>query len=316
MMAGAPAVIGAERIFELLSWADAIHALRAALFAGLDPSCQPARTAVGTENGELLLMPSEYGGMAGVKVASVAPGNPDLDRPRIQATFILLDSLTLTPRAIIDGAALTTLRTPALAAVAVDALAPSTAHRLVVFGAGPQAEGHVHALRAIRPIDEVRVVSRTPESAHTLVGRLCAQGISAMVGVAADVAEADLVATATSSATPVFDGALVSDHAVVTAVGSHHPGRRELDASLLRRAGVVVVEDVMTALREAGDIVMSVDAGAVSVPDLLPLGDLIRTGAGLSGSRRVLPSVFKSVGQGWQDLVVAHAVYRAALRIV
>lgn len=306
--------IDAATVCSLVSWRDAVTAVRSALSDGLDPAGQPARTAVPTARGELLLMPGEHGGMAGVKVLSVAPGNDALGHPRIQATYILMDSETLTPRAVLDGAALTTLRTPALSAVAVDELAAPDAHRLVVFGAGPQAEGHVHALRAVRPIDNIRIVSRSPESATALTERLLEHGIPAAVGVAGDVSRADIIATATSAGSPLFDGAMVRDDAMVVAVGSHHPERRELDPVLMRRA-MVVIEDVPTALREAGDVVMAIASGALRGERLVPLGDLIRAdGATRHRPRRTGPVVFKSVGQGWQDLVVADAVYRAFRR--
>jgi ornithine cyclodeaminase/alanine dehydrogenase-like protein (mu-crystallin family) len=91
-------------------WA-AVEALRAALLDGLDPEHDHARTRVPLTHGELLLMPSEWGRYAGVKVASVAPGNPARGLPRIQGTYLLLDAETLAPLASLDGVALTTVRT-------------------------------------------------------------------------------------------------------------------------------------------------------------------------------------------------------------
>lgn len=302
--------LDAAAVFALVPWDDAVSALRSALRRGLDPAGQPARTAVPTEHGELLLMPAEHGGMAGVKVLSVAPGNDALGRPRIQATYILMDSETLTPRALLDGAALTSIRTPALSAVAVDALAAPAAHRVVVFGAGPQAEGHVHALLAVRPLDDIRIVSRSPEGSAALVARLGAHGIRATVGVVGDVPRADIIVAATSAARPLFDGASVRDDAMVVAVGSHHPDRRELDAVLMGRA-LVVVEDVPTALREAGDVVMAIADGALRADALIPLRDVMTPGGLGHAFRRSGVPVFKSVGQGWQDLVIAQAAYRA-----
>ena len=307
-MSSTPVLLDADDVFRALPWHLAIATLRQALRDGLDPAGQPVRNSVKTAHGELLIMPAEFGGATGVKVLSVAPENSAHDKPVIQASYVLMDSLTLTPRAIVDGAALTTLRTPSLAAVAVDTLAEESAHRLVVFGAGPQAEGHVHAIRAVRPIDDVRIVARTDRSAQNLVNRLGAQAIAASVGTANDVSDADIVTAATSSAVPLFDSALLPERAVVTAVGSHHPARRELDSALLGRA-VVVVEDVATAMREAGDVIIAVADGELTEAELIPIGDLLRNPP-RPGSRSG-PAVFKSVGQGWQDLVLAQAAYAA-----
>jgi ornithine cyclodeaminase len=91
---------------------------------------------------------------------------------------------------------------------------------------------------------------------------------------------------------------------VVAAVGSHEPDARELDASLLGRAAVVV-EDVATAMREAGDVVLAIAEGALSAADLVPMRDVVIGAVTVPADR---PLVFKGVGMSWQDLVVAEAV--------
>ena len=68
---------------------------------------------------------------------------------------------------------------------------------------------------------------------------------------------------------------------------------------------MVVVEDVGTALREAGDVVLAVADGALTPHDLVPLRDVVTGAATLPTDR---PLVYKSVGMSWQDLVIARAV--------
>ena len=109
---------------------------------------------------------------------------------------------------------------------------------------------------------------------------------------------------ATAARTPLFDSDVVRDDGVVIAVGSHEPDARELDASLLGRA-TVVVEDVATALREAGDVVMARRDGTLDPSQVLPMRDVV-TGSVQPPVDR--PLVFKSVGMSWEDLVVAQAV--------
>ena len=92
------------------------------------------------------------------------------------------------------------------------------------------------------------------------------------------------------------------------AVGSHEPDARELEAALLGRA-TVVVEDVATALREAGDVVLAIAEGALDASDVVPVRDVVTGAVTLPADR---PVVFKSVGMSWQDLVVAEAVVRGA----
>jgi ornithine cyclodeaminase len=297
----------AETVVALLPVRDAADAIERALLSGFDPASDPARRVVGTRRGHLLLMPSEVNDAVGVKVASVAPENPANGQPRIQAVYVLMDGDSLSPVAVLDGTSLTALRTPAVSAVAARHLAAPDAARLVVFGSGPQAEGHITALRLTRPLQDVVLVARDQEKAQGLADRVAASGLPARVGTARDVASADIVVCATTSGTPVLSGHVVRDDACVIAVGSHEPDRRELDEQLMSRA-TVVVEDRGTAMREAGDIVLALGRG-LSYESLVELSDLVQGRAAVDVGR---PRVFKSVGMSWQDLVVAAEVVRRA----
>lgn len=286
--------------------AAAAEALREALLNGLDPAVGAPRSAVELAAGQLLLMPAELTGPAagavGVKLVTVA-SDPAPGVARIAGVYVLFDS-ALQPLAVVDGAALTTLRTPAVSAVAVERLAAPDAARLVVFGTGPQAEAHVTALREVRPLRSVTVVGRRAEQVAAVVGRVRDSGLEAQAGGPGDVASADIVVCATTARTPLFDGDAVADATCVVAVGSHEPQARELPAGLLARAGTVVVEDVATALREAGDVVLAVAEGALDPSSLVGLADLVRAPAPPPAPG---PTVFKSVGMAWEDLVVARA---------
>ncbi|TNC25504.1 ornithine cyclodeaminase family protein [Amycolatopsis alkalitolerans] len=280
----------------------AIDALAAALRAGLDPEADPPRSVVPVRHGQLLLMPAEWGRYAGVKIATVAPGNPSRGLSRIQGQYLLLDGETLTPLEVLDAVALTAVRTAAVSAVAVDALAEPDAARLVVFGAGPQARSHVEALRLVRPVSEIVVVGRDPGRA-----RAFAAAVGGRVGSPSDVAGADLVACCTTACEPLFDGALLAPHATVVAVGSHEPEAREVDDETVRRS-TVAVESRATALRESGDVIQAVRAGACSPGDLVGLAAAVR---GEVKAAPDAPRLFKSVGMAWEDLVIAARSYEA-----
>ncbi|HMC71536.1 MAG TPA: ornithine cyclodeaminase family protein, partial [Mycobacteriales bacterium] len=236
----------------------------------------------------------------GVKLVTVAPGNAALNLPRVQGVYVLFDATTLTPLALLDGAALTSLRTPAVSALAVRHLSTVDSSRLLVFGTGPQAWGHVEAVRTVRPIGHVDVVGRRAGPVDGFVARCRSSGLSASPAAPSDVAHADIVCCCTTARQPLFDSALLPDHATVVAMGSHEPDAREVDVDLVRRA-TTVVESRSSALREAGDIIR---AGLVPVATI---DELVRGEVDVPPDR---PRLFKSTGMAWEDLVVAAAAYQ------
>jgi len=293
-----------------LSPLEAVDALEAALRAGLDPDADPPRQAVGTEAGELLIMPSAARGAAGVKLVTVAPGNPDRGLPRIQGVYALFDPATLAPAALVDGIALTNLRTAAVSALAVRHLAAPRARRLLVFGTGAQGWAHVGALRAVAPdLERVDVVARDPARLRAFVARVQDErGLEARAASPDAARDADLIVCATTAREPLFDGALVRADATVVAIGSHEPAAREVDATLAG-AATVVVESRGSALREAGDVIAAIDAGVLDADALVPIAALVRGDAAAAPGR---PRLFKSTGMAWEDLVVAAAVHARA----
>jgi len=278
--------------------AAAVEAITEAVLSGVDPAADPPRVSVDLAHGEVLLMPSQTPAAAGVKVVTIAPANPSHGLPRIQAVYLLFDQETLALRAALDGTALTTLRTPAVSAAAVLTRLPDRPPRVAVIGAGPQATSHAATLGAVRSLEAVTYLVRDPTRTRLDAVRLGSPP--------ADLAlrSADIIVCATTARLPVFDSALVRDDAVVIAVGSHESDARELDAALLGRA-TVVVEDIATALREAGDVVLAIAEGALTPDDLVPMRHVV-TGAITVPADR--PLVFKSVGMSWEDLAVAAAV--------
>jgi ornithine cyclodeaminase/alanine dehydrogenase-like protein (mu-crystallin family) len=203
--------------------------------------------------------------------------------PRIQGVCVIFDGTTLAPIAVVDGVAVTNVRTAAVSALAVRHLAVPDARRLLVFGRGPQAHAHVAAMRAIRPIEQVNMVGRD------------------VIGLNELVTTADIICCCTTAREPLFDGALVADHATVVAIGSHEPDARETDDALAARASVVV-ESRTSALREAGDVIRAIDSGATTAAQLITLAELIRGEAKPPAGR---PTLFKSTGMSWEDAVIA-----------
>lgn len=275
--------LDATQISGRLTPAAAVDALEAALRRGLDPDADPPRSIVDVPAGQMLVMPS---GAAGHPVVKVVTAGGD---PRIQGVCVAFDPTTLAPVALLDGIAVTNLRTAAVSALAIRHLAVPDARRLVVFGRGPQAHAHVEAVRAVRPIAEVTQLGRDDDDDAARD---------------AAVAGADVICCCTTARTPLFDGGLVADRATVVAIGSHEPDAREVDDELVARASVVV-ESPPTALREAGDVVLAVRAGRLRPERLIGLAALV------GGQQRPVPGrprLFKSTGMAWEDAVIVDAI--------
>ena len=283
---------------------DAVEALENAFRTDRLPTSTKQRS--GLKNGELLVMPSSDDQAAGVKILTINPSNPDQDRPLIQGVYVLFSDV-LGPAAIIDGAALTELRTAAVSGLATRLLARQDARRLVLFGAGAQARAHLEAMRAVRPIEEVKIVGRTPARAAHLAERASAMGLKADVASADAVADADIVCTCTTATEPLFDGSLLPDGVHINAIGAHRAHATELDSETIRR-GRLVVETREAALAEAEDILVLLESGEINSGHIIAdLPELVR-----GKNVRARPgdvTIFKSVGIAYEDLVIARTAF-------
>jgi ornithine cyclodeaminase/alanine dehydrogenase-like protein (mu-crystallin family) len=303
-----PRLIRADELGARLPMAAAIDALETA-FRTLDAGAGPLRTSVETPSGSLLLMPAFGAAGVGVKLVTLTPSNPERGAAYVQASYVLFDADTQSPEAVLDGAALTALRTSAVSGLATRYLARADAETLVLFGAGVQARAHLEAMCAVRPVAELVVVSRSRAAARSLVEDGVARGLTARIGDPGAVADADLICTCTTSDEPLFDGSLLAPGVHINAVGSHRPDARELDTETILR-GRVVVEAREVALAEAGELAIpiadhEIDRGQV----VTDLAETVR-GAPVRRSPEDI-TVFKSVGMAFEDLAVARAIVDA-----
>lgn len=282
-MTGVPYVDVAE-LRRLVPMEAAVDALERMFAAGAVEVPRRQHLAVGP--GELLVMPAWGPDGAGVKLVTVNPDNPAAGKALINGVYVLFSADSLEPVLMLDGAAVTALRTPAVSALATKHLASPDARRLVVFGDGTQGRGHVEAMRAVREIESVTVVTRSQ-------------------GNPKDVAHADIVCTCTTSSTPLFDGSLLQPGTHVNAVGAYKPHARELDDATIGRAAVFV-EDRDAALAEAGDLVQPIESGLLDPGSIRDLRDLLTNGPADADV-----TVFKSVGLASEDLAIAAAALAA-----
>lgn len=273
----------------------------------------PVRLALETRHGVSLFMPAHLRrpDRVAVKVVSVNPGNASRGLPAIHAVVLVVDSETGRPKALMDGTWLTALRTGAVGGLAADLLARPEARIVALFGAGVQARTQLEAVRCVREIQEVRVVSRSGESADRLVAEIEEVRAVRVDEPEAAVAGADIVVAATSSSTPVFAGELIEPGTHVTGVGSYTTDMREVDTDLVRRSRVIV-DQREAILEEAGDIAGPIADGDVDESVMAAeLGDVV-LGRAPGRTRADEITFFKSVGNAVQDVAVAARVLDVA----
>ena len=319
--------IAEDEVRSLLTYDALIPAIRQAL---IDYSAgkvdQPPRMILrsnhvdGAQNGWFAVMPVVYGDVMGVKTVTFFPGNAKLGLHTHMAVIELLSRSTGEPLAVMDGRVITEMRTAAVSAVALDALARPGVTSLGILGAGVQARSHVHALRMVRPLlKDIRIWSRTPEKAERLAAEFAlpktqtagAPGPSTLgTGDGAkairattieEAASADVVLTVTASRTPVLQGRWLKPDALVLAVGAVGAELRELDDAAVLSSWIIA-ESRQGVEREAGDVVLSGAKVQAEIGEILAA-----PGYAVPQGRRIL---FKSVGMAIEDIVAAKIVWQ------
>jgi len=279
---------------------------------------QRIATLVAPHNGVHLSMPAFVGGDPGtlaIKIVTVYNDNPVKNgQPTIQGVLLLHDAVTGGLLALMDAEYLTAMRTGAASGVATRHLARPDAQVAAIFGSGVQAGTQLMAVCAVRPIERAWVFSLNEAGDQAYAARMTQTlGIPVVRAASARAAveAADVICTATNSPTPLFDGAWLRPGAHINAIGAYTRTTRELDTTTVRR-GRVYVDGRQAAQAEAGDIVIPIDEGAITVEHIVGElgGVLIGQVAGRTAPDQI--TIFKSVGMAVQDAVTAARVYARA----
>lgn len=251
--------------------------------------------------------------ISGVKIVTIFPENPTHGKPTTQGVILLSDGNNGEHVAMMTASYLTRLRTGALSAIATDFLARTESRVLTIIGTGAMAFEQVLGILAVRPIEKIILVNRTPEKAERFGESLIAFGIeipyTVETIVASAVQQADIICCATRSNEPVFHGEDLKPGTHINGVGSYLPTMREMDETTILRAHKIVADDVAGVKSEAGELIHSAASGAWSFDQLH--GELGQLVVGDRAGREAETEItfFKSVGAAYFDLAVAKGVY-------
>jgi ornithine cyclodeaminase len=220
------------------------------------------------------------------------------------------------PLAILDGAAITAIRTAAASGAATATLAREDAGDLAILGSGVQARTHLEAMAAVRSLRRVRVWSRTPAHADRFAREATpprdVRVVEVMTSAEEAVRGADLICTTTAAREPVLSGAWLAPGVHVNAVGACFAATRELDAEAVRRARLYT-DRRESCLAEAGDFLLARKEGAVDEAHLLgELGEVLVGRVPGRGSPSEI-TLYESLGIAVEDLASAHFIHRRAL---
>jgi ornithine cyclodeaminase/alanine dehydrogenase-like protein (mu-crystallin family) len=289
-----------EDVRRLLPMSDAIERVQAA-FEGLAVSSamnQVRRRLLVPGGAVLHQLAGCWGGYFGTKIYST--------HPRYGAHFHLLlyEAETAHPLAFFEANYLGQIRTGAATGVATRLLARPEATVVAVIGSGFQAETQLEAIRAVRPIQEARVWSRSAEKRKAFADRFNAV---ATESAAAAVRGADILVTATWSKDPVVVSAWVEDGCHVNAVGSNNPQRREIPPELLERCSLVAVDSMEQARIESGDLLLAFQPDDWTSARVMEFQEVAVGRRGRQSPQEI--TLFKSNGLGVQDVAAAALVY-------
>lgn len=303
---------------------DAIKDMRAGLTAknkGLIEN--PMRTVIEVpeRHASSLNMPSAdfSNDMFALKVVTIFPENPQINKPTTQGVLLLSDATTGEHKCLMDASYLTRLRTGALSGIATDQLARKDANTLGVIGTGGMAFEQVLGVLEVRSIESIILFNRTEEKAHTFKEKLQDFGVTVPMKVVDDVSEvvknSDIVNCATRSETPVFSGEELKPGTHINGVGSYLPTMREVDLTTIQRASKIVVDDLAAVKEEAGELIHAVESTDWEFEDVY--GELrdIHEHEELVRDTEDEITFFKCVGTAYFDLVVAIGTYKKATEL-
>jgi ornithine cyclodeaminase/alanine dehydrogenase len=313
---GGPFFVSSAVAGAVFSWREAIEALAAAYTAPAAAAALPPRTVAHDDGAWLRSLPAlpSGGRYFGAKLMAMAPSAA---RPGVEYVIVLWDRETSRITAFVDGNQVTAFRTAATSALALDRLAPPGPIRLVVLGSGLEATVHVRAFAAMRRIEHLAVCSPTPERREAFAAAAATDlgcDADAVADARAAIGQASVVLAAARSRgeLPILYGDWLPPALTVISIGSTVPHQREIDVSVVDACDLIVCDAVEEVVEQTGDMLEATRAGVAFADRTFSLHQLVSGELDelLPGSQRRL---FKSVGGGVQDIVVAEVIVRRAL---
>ncbi|MCD8439722.1 bifunctional Delta(1)-pyrroline-2-carboxylate/Delta(1)-piperideine-2-carboxylate reductase [Tenacibaculum finnmarkense] len=271
----------------------------------------------------LLLMPAwNPSKNAGVKIVTVSPENSQFDLPSINGTYIYLDAVKGTIKAILEAKSLTVKRTASASALASSFLSKENSSSLLMIGTGALSVNLIKAHASVRPIKNVFIWGRNFSKAQAICEELQNENftITAVQTIEEKISEVDIISCATLSKTPLVLGKYLKAGQHVDLVGAYKKDMREADDQVIKK-GSVYIDTFQGGLKESGDIFIPLQTGILKEEDIK--ADLFQLCSSQEISEGISEgivgkkgrenedeiTVFKSVGHALEDLTAANYFY-------
>lgn len=317
-----PLLLSRNDVIELLEMSDCMEVVEKA-FAELTQgtAVMPLRLNITPPDGLSLYMPAYLKNMGALacKVVTVYKNNPTkFNMPTTIGKVLLQDPETGDVKCIMDGGYLTAVRTGAASGVATKYLARTDDNQVAgIFGAGVQAKMQLWAVSLARKLSHAYVYDISNEACDKFIDEMSNTldiEIKKVKSVEEILGASDIVCTATSSASPIFDGNSVKEGTHINNIGSHTPKAREMDTAIVKRSKFIA-DSREACLKEAGDIMIPIEEGAVTDSHIYAeLGEIV-TGKKKARADNNEITLFKSNGLAIQDAATAKLVYDRAIEM-
>ncbi|WP_347908852.1 ornithine cyclodeaminase family protein [Pseudomonas grandcourensis] len=311
-MSSTPQVINQNQARELLAQVDVPQILRnmfrdLAIGQAVQPAQQLVEFPQGAGDFINYLGVLAEDGVYGIKTSPYIVRDQG---PLVTAWTLLMSTQTGQPLLLCDAGELTTARTAATTAVAVDALAPLTANRLAIIGSGKVAQAHLHYVKGLRDWQSISLYAPNLSDDPDTVGLL--KNIEPRLNIVdsreAAVEDADVIMLCTSSAGPVIDPSSLSKPALITSISTNAPRAHEVPPQSLNDMQVFC-DYRLTTPGSAGEMLIAAERHGWDKNAIVgDLPDLISEKVQRPDYDRHV--FFRSIGLGLEDIALANAIYR------
>jgi ornithine cyclodeaminase/alanine dehydrogenase-like protein (mu-crystallin family) len=312
-------ILSGKQIRAAISMKDIIEAMELAfveLSTGTPEMPIRSHISIAEPEGTALFMPSymKPSEMIGIKVVTLFEQNRKSSLPYIQGMVSLFDGTNGTPRAVLDGGTITSLRTGAASGLATSLLSRKDSTICAIFGAGVQGRSQLEAVCAVRDIKRAIVCDILPTAAEIFAREMSEElGIEVVVAKSSQeaVKDADIICCATVAKTPVFNDQDLPAGVHINAVGSYKPHVQEVPEEMVLRSRLYV-DHRESALEETGDLILPIKKGVMGKEHIV--AEIGEVAAGKAPGRISASEItfFKTVGVAVQDLAAAAIILKRA----